>query len=65
LPMLKYQMGSYYPRHLVVINLSFMCAALMAWPREDETTDGETGSNAVVETTEPSNTPVAVNTVVS
>jgi len=65
LPMLKYQMGSYYPRHLVVINLSFMCAALMAWPREDEMTDGETGSNAVVETTEPSNTPVAVNTVVS
>ena len=36
LPMLKYQMGSYYPRHLVVINLSFMCAALMAWPRSDE-----------------------------
>jgi len=36
LPMLKYQMGSYYPRHLVVINLSFMCAALMAWPRNDE-----------------------------
>ena len=36
LPMLKFQMGSYYPRHLVVINLSFMCAALMAWPRSDE-----------------------------
>jgi len=65
LPMLKYQMGSYYPRHLVVINLSFMCAALMAWPREDEMSDGDTGSHAVVKTTEPSNTPVAVNTVVS
>jgi len=39
LPMLKYQMGSYYPRHLVVINLSFMCAALMAWPRSDEFTE--------------------------
>lgn len=36
LPMLKYQMTSYYPRHLVVINLSFLCAALMAWPRNDE-----------------------------
>lgn len=35
-PMLKYQMTSYYPRHLVVINLSFLCAALMAWPRNDE-----------------------------
>lgn len=39
LPMLKYQMGSYYPRHLLVINLSFMCAALMAWPRSDEFTE--------------------------
>ena len=39
LPMLRYQMGSYYPRHLVVINLSFMCAALMAWPRSDEFSD--------------------------
>jgi hypothetical protein len=39
LPMLKFQMGSYYPRHLVVINLSFMCAALMAWPRSDEFSD--------------------------
>jgi hypothetical protein len=39
LPMLKYQMGSYYPRHLVVINLSFMCAALMAWPQSDEFSD--------------------------
>ena len=36
LPMLKYQMTSYYPRHLVVINLSFLCAALMAWPRDEE-----------------------------
>jgi hypothetical protein len=39
LPMLKYQMGSYYPRHLVAINLAFMCAALMAWPRVDESGD--------------------------
>jgi hypothetical protein len=36
LPMLKYQMTSYYPRHLVAINLSFLCAALMAWPRKEE-----------------------------
>lgn len=35
-PMLKYQMTSYYPRHLVAINLSFLCAALMAWPRKEE-----------------------------
>jgi len=34
--MLKYQMTSYYPRHLVAINLSFLCAALMAWPRKEE-----------------------------
>jgi len=39
LPMLKYQMGSYYPRHLVAINLAFMCAALIAWPRVDESSD--------------------------
>jgi len=65
LPMLKYQMGSYYPRHLVVINLSFMCAALMAWPREDEMSDGETGSDTVGETTESSSASVAVNVVVS
>ncbi|MFM8958289.1 MAG: hypothetical protein ACKOJH_12915, partial [Actinomycetota bacterium] len=65
LPMLKYQMGSYYPRHLVVINLSFMCAALMAWPREDETTDGDTASDAVGETTESSSASVAANAAVS
>jgi hypothetical protein len=39
LPMLKYQMGSYYPRHLVAINLAFMCAALIAWPRVGESGD--------------------------
>ena len=33
LPMLKYQMSSYYPRHLVAINLAFLCMALIAWPR--------------------------------
>ncbi|MFM7081879.1 MAG: hypothetical protein ACKOYI_07975, partial [Actinomycetota bacterium] len=65
LPMLKYQMGSYYPRHLVVINLSFMCAALMAWPRDNEMFGSDQGSDAVGEKTEPSNTPVAVNTAVS
>ena len=32
-------MGSYYPRHLVAINLAFMCAALMAWPRVDQSGD--------------------------
>jgi hypothetical protein len=47
IPMLKYQMGSYYPRHLVAINLAFMCAALMAWPRHDET-----ARDAEAETTE-------------
>ena len=40
LPMLKYQMTSYYPRHLVVINLAFLLTALMAWPHS-ESTDGE------------------------
>ena len=40
LPMLKYQMDSYYPRHLVVINLAFLLTALMAWPHT-ESTDGE------------------------
>jgi len=35
IPMLKYQMFSYYPRHLVAINLSFMCAAILAWGRDD------------------------------
>jgi len=62
---LKYQMGSYYPRHLVVINLSFMCAALMAWPREDEMSDGDTASDAVVKTTESGSTSVAVNAAIS
>lgn len=33
LPMLKFQMDSYFPRHLVAINLSLLCAAMMAWPR--------------------------------
>jgi len=47
LPMLKYQMESYYPRHLVVINLSFMCAALMAWPRSDELTEPSPGGEPV------------------
>ncbi|NDG10988.1 MAG: hypothetical protein EB111_03940 [Actinobacteria bacterium] len=35
LPMLKYQMTSYYPRHLVVINLAFLLTALMAWPHTE------------------------------
>ena len=65
LPMLKYQMGSYYPRHLVVINLAFMCAALMAWPRDNEMFGGDNGSDAVGETTESSSTSVAVNAAVS
>ena len=37
LPMLKYQMVSYYPRHLVAINLAFLLAAMMAWPRSEDT----------------------------
>ena len=41
LPMLKYQMGSYYPRHLVAINLAFGCAALMAWPHSQQTQSDE------------------------
>jgi len=49
LPMLKYQMGSYYPRHLVVINLSFMCAALMAWPRSDELAERQSGTEPAAE----------------
>jgi hypothetical protein len=36
LPMLKYQMTSYYPRHLVVINLAFLLTALMAWPHSEK-----------------------------
>ncbi|MFM7046946.1 MAG: hypothetical protein ACKOXX_03480 [Actinomycetota bacterium] len=36
LPMLKFQMDSYFPRHLVAINLSLMCAAMMAWPRASQ-----------------------------
>lgn len=57
LPMLKYQMGSYYPRHLVAINLSFMCAALIAWPRLETRAkaDASTPSDApeVKEATQP------------
>jgi hypothetical protein len=37
LPMLKYQMTSYYPRHLVAINLAFLLTALMAWPHSNQT----------------------------
>ena len=40
LPMLKFELGSYYPRHLVIISLSCMCAGLLAWPgarRQPET----------------------------
>jgi hypothetical protein len=36
LPMLKYLMDSYYPRHLVVINLAFLLTALMAWPHSEK-----------------------------
>lgn len=36
LPMLKYQMTSYYPRHLVAINLAFLLTALMAWPHSED-----------------------------
>jgi hypothetical protein len=36
LPMLKYQMTSYYPRHLVAIHLSFLLTALMAWPHNED-----------------------------
>jgi hypothetical protein len=38
LPMLKYQVTSYYPRHLVIGNLAFLVAALLAWANESSTT---------------------------
>jgi len=65
IPMLKYQMGSYYPRHLVVINLSFMCAALMAWPREDEVTSSGVGDGGVSGKTEEHDASAPVNAVVA
>ena len=37
LPMLKYQVTSYYPRHLVIGNLAFLVAALLAWANESST----------------------------
>jgi hypothetical protein len=30
-------MTSYYPRHLVAINLAFLLTALMAWPHSNQT----------------------------
>lgn len=33
LPMLKFQLGSYYPRHLVAASLLCLCSAMLAWPR--------------------------------
>jgi hypothetical protein len=39
LPMLKFELGSYYPRHLVVISLSCMCAGLLAWPGDRRQTE--------------------------
>jgi hypothetical protein len=39
LPMLKFQLGSYYPRHLVIISLSCMCAGLLAWPGDRRQTE--------------------------
>ena len=57
LPMLKYQMASYYPRHLVAINLAFMCAALIAWPQRGATpTDVQTGSPTETATASPNAT---------
>ncbi|MEY3978502.1 MAG: hypothetical protein RLZZ284_1358 [Actinomycetota bacterium] len=41
LPMLKFELGSYYPRHLVVISLSCLCAGLLAW--SDDRQESETG----------------------
>ena len=46
LPMLKYQMTSYYPRHLVAIHLSFLLTALMAWPHNK----GDDGEGVLAET---------------
>ena len=40
LPMLKFQLTSYYPRHLVAASLACLCAALLAWP----TTKSQVGS---------------------
>ncbi|MFZ9730448.1 MAG: hypothetical protein ACO3CX_02335, partial [Ilumatobacteraceae bacterium] len=46
LPMLKYQMTSYYPRHLVVINLAFLLTALMAWPHSEKADEVATTGDA-------------------
>jgi hypothetical protein len=44
LPMLKYQTSSYYPRHLVIASLTFLCGALLAWAvrSTDKQTKSET-----------------------
>ena len=42
LPMMKYQLSSYYPRHLVMASLTCLCGALLAWPSRDSRT--RTGS---------------------
>jgi len=47
IPMLKFQMGSYFPRHLVAINLAFLCTGLMAWPREGEGVTRDLGERAL------------------
>ena len=49
-PMLKYQMGSYYPRHLVAINVAFLLSALMAWPHSEP-------ANGQLQTVESESTP--------
>jgi hypothetical protein len=35
LPMLKFQLTSYYPRHLVMASLACLCAGLLAWPKDE------------------------------
>jgi hypothetical protein len=62
LPMLKYQMGSYFPRHLVAINLAFLLTALMAWPH-DEAEHGERINGEPTRENSTKEAPTATNLV--
>jgi hypothetical protein len=60
--MLKYQMGSYFPRHLVAINLAFLLTALMAWPH-DEAEYGERINGEPTRENSTKEAPTATNLV--
>jgi len=62
IPMLKYQMGSYFPRHLVAINLAFLLTALMAWPH-DETPRGTPSNEEPTRDNSTKEAPTATNLV--